>query len=234
MGIGYPTPFLPDMGGVTMIMDYPVPTGFAWAAWFTIAALFGAFLSLLRGGRNAGVCVARAKDGVQDTYEEISRFLADEHVRLDGLLRRAVADPVHIDRAAYAEFRAGQLKHIAMEERVLLPAAKRANDGKPLPTVAKLRRDHVAIAALLVPTPTPAIVATLRAILNDHNAIEEDLGGLYGTCDEILAAEADEILVQLHAAPEVRVNQHADTPSVFAAARRALERAGYDLQLEAA
>lgn len=235
MGIGYPTLFfLPDMGGVTMIMDYPVPTWFAWVAWFTIAALLGTFLSLLRRDRDAGVCVARAKDSVQDTYEEISRFLADDHVRLDGLLRRAVVDPVHIDRTAYAEFRAGQLKHISMEEKILLPAAKRANDGEPLPIAAKLRRDHAAIAALLVPTPTPAIVATLRTILNDHNAIEEDPGGLYGTCDEILAAEADEILVRLRAAPEVRVNQHADTLLVFGAARRALERAGYDLKLEAA
>jgi hypothetical protein len=233
MGIGYPTLFfLPDMGGVTMIMNFPVSTWFAWVAWFTIAALLGTFFSLLRRGRDAGV--ARAKDSVQDTYEEISRFLAADHARLDGLLRRAVADPVHIDRAAYAEFRAGQLKHIAMEEKILLPAAKRANDGEPLAIVAKLRRDHAAIAALLMPPPTPTIVAALQTILNDHNASEEGLGGLYGTCDEILAAEADEILVCLRAAPEVRVNRHADTPSVFGAARRALERAGYDLQLEAA
>lgn len=235
MGIGYPTLFfLPEMGGVTMVMDYPVPTWFAWVAWFTIAALLGTFLSLLRRGRDAGVCVVRAKDSVQDTYEEISRFLADDHVRLDGLLRRAVADPAHIDRAAYAEFRAGQLKHIAMEEKILLPAARRANDGEPLPIVAKLRRDHAAIVTLLMPPPTPTIVAALQTILNDHNASEEDPGGFYGTCDEILASEADEMLVCLRAAPEVRVNQHADTPLVFGAARRALERAGYDLQLEAA
>jgi hypothetical protein len=235
MGTGYPTLFfLPHMGGATMILDYVVPTWFAWVGWFTIAALLGTFLSLLRRGRDAGVCAAGVKDGAQGTYEVISRFLADDHVRLDGLLRRAVADPVHIDRAAYAEFRAGQLKHIAMEEKILLPAAKRANDGEPLPIVAKLRRDHAAIAALLMAPPTPAIVAALQTILNDHNASEEGLGGLYGTCDEILATGADEILVCLRAAPEVRVNQHVDTPSVFGAARRALERAGYDLQLEAA
>jgi hypothetical protein len=171
---------------------------------------------------------------VQDTHEEVYRFLADDHVRLDGLLRRAVADPVHIDRAAYAEFRAGQLKHISMEEKILLPAAKRASGGESLPIAAKLRRDHAAIAALLMPTPTPAIVAALRTILNDHNAIEEAPGGLYGTCDEILAAEADDTLVRLRAVPEVRVNRCADTPLVFGAVRRALELAGYDLQLEAA
>jgi hypothetical protein len=235
MGIGYPTLFfLPDMGGLTMIMDYSGPTWFAWVASFAIAALLGAFLSLLRRDRDAGVRVARAKDGAPDTYEEVSRFLADDHVRLDGLLRRALADPVHVDRAAYAEFRAGQLKHISMEEKILFPAAKRANDGEPLPIVAKLRRDHAAIAALLMLPPTPAIVAALQTILNGHNAIEEDPGGLYGTCDEILATEADEILACLRAAPGVRVNQHADAPLVFGAARRALARAGFDLQLEAA
>jgi hypothetical protein len=230
MGVGYPALFFfPDTGGVTMIMDYPVPTWLAWLAWFAMAALFGTFLSPLRHDRGAG-----AKASVRGTHKEVYRFLAADHARLDGLLRRAVADPVHIDRAAYDEFRARQLKHIAMEEKILLPATKRANDGEPLPIVAKLRRDHAAIAALLVPTPTPAIVATLRTILSDHNAIEEAAGGLYGACDEILAAEAHEILIRLRAAPDVRVNRHADTLSVLGAARRALERAGYDLKLEAA
>ena len=161
----------------------------------------------------------------------ISRFLADDHARLDGLLRRAVADPAHIDRAAYAEFRAGLLKHIGMEEKILLPAAQRARGGAPLPVAAKLRLDHGAIAALLVPTPTPAIVAALRRILTDHNPIEEDPGGLYETCDELLAAEADEILARLRAAPDVRVNPHVDSPLVFNATRRAVARAGYDLEL---
>jgi hypothetical protein len=161
----------------------------------------------------------------------IARFLADDHVRLDGLLRRAVADPAHIDRAAYAEFRAGLLKHIGMEEKILLPAAQRARGGEPLPVAAKLRLDHGAIAALLVPTPTPAIVAALRRILTDHNRIEEDPGGLYETCDEILAAEADEIVARLRAVPDVRVNPHVDSPLVFNATRRAVARAGYDLEL---
>jgi hypothetical protein len=161
----------------------------------------------------------------------IYRFLADDHVRLDGLLRRAVADPAHIDRAAYAEFRAGLLKHIGMEEKILLPAAQRARGGEPLPVAAKLRLDHGAIAALLVPTPTPAIVAALRRILTDHNPLEENPGGLYETCDEMLVAEADEILARLRAVPDVRVNPHVDSPLVFNATRRAVARAGYDLEL---
>ncbi len=102
-----------------------------------------------------------------------SCLLAHDHARLDGLLQRAVADAGAINHAAYAAFRAGLLTHIGMEEKILLPAAQRWRGGVPLPIAAKLRRDHSALAALLVPTPTPAIVAALRTILAAHNALED-------------------------------------------------------------
>src|SRR5574341_1006926 len=110
------------------------------------------------------------------------RFLADDHVRLAELLRRAEADQGKIAYQPYAEFRAGLLKHIAMEEKILLPAARRLRGGEPLPIADRLRRDHGALAALLVPTPTPAILAKIRAILNDHNSVEEGPEGVYEVC----------------------------------------------------
>jgi hypothetical protein len=58
----------------------------------------------------------------------VSWFLVVDHVRLDALLQRAGA----IDHATYAEFRAGLLKHIGMEEKILLPAAQRARGDEPL------------------------------------------------------------------------------------------------------
>ena len=64
---------------------------------------------------------------------KIHRFLADDHARLDRLLERAAANPKTVDPAAYAEFRAGLLRHIAMEEKILLPAAQRLRGGAPLP-----------------------------------------------------------------------------------------------------
>lgn len=161
----------------------------------------------------------------------IYRFLAADHVRLADLLQRAVANPASIDWAAYGEFRGGLLKHIGMEEKILLPAARRIHGGEPLPVAAKLRLDHGAIAALLVPTPTTAIVAALRKILADHNKIEEGPGGLYETCDELLATQADKIVDRMRAAPDVPMNQHVDGKLVLDAARRALARAGYDLEL---
>jgi hypothetical protein len=160
----------------------------------------------------------------------LCRFLADDHARLDALLQRAIAPAGEIDRAAYAEFRAGLLKHISMEEKILLPAAQLTRGGEPLPLAAKLRLDHGALAALLVPTPTPAIIATLGTILAAHNAIEEGPEGVYETCEQLVGVEADTLLAQLHAAPEVPVAHHADGPRVIDAIRRALARAGYDIR----
>jgi hypothetical protein len=160
---------------------------------------------------------------------DIYRFLADDHARLDALLQRAAADPTAIDLSAYAEFRAGLLKHIGMEEKILLPAAQRRRGGEPLAIAAKLRLDHGALAALLVPTPTPAIVAAIRTILEAHNPLEEGPGGLYEQCENLAGTEAEQILARLRSAPEVKVAPHIDAPKVIEATRRALANAGYDL-----
>ena len=162
------------------------------------------------------------------TRGPVARFLAADHARLDALLQHAVAQPGTIDRAAYAEFRAGLLKHIGMEEKILLPAAQRARGGEPLPAAAKLRLDHGALAALLVPTPTPAVIGAIRTILTAHNAVEEDSGGVYEACEQLLGSEADALLASLRAAPAVPVNQHVDSPLVRNATRRAVARAGFD------
>lgn len=162
---------------------------------------------------------------------QIHRWLADDHRRIDRLLDGALADPEHIDAAAYAQFRAGILKHIGMEEKVLLPAAQKRRCGEPLPIAARLRLDHGALAALLVPPPSVAVVAAIRRILKLHNRLEEDTGGLYDQCEEIAGSDADEILSRLQKFPDVKVLPHVDSNFVMAAARRALARAGYEFVL---
>jgi hypothetical protein len=151
--------------------------------------------------------------------------------RLDGLLRQAMAAAGAVDRAAYAEFRAGLLRHISLEEKILLPVAQRWQGGTPLPLAATLRLDHGALAALLVPTPTPAIIAALRTMLAAHNALEEGPGGVYERCEQLAGAEVDALLAQLQAAPEVPVAPYADGPQVMSMVRRALARAGYAIEL---
>ena len=108
----------------------------------------------------------------------LTGFLVEDHRRLDGLLQAAVAHPGTVDDHAYAQFRAGLLWHIGMEEKILLPAAQRLRGGEPLPLATKLRLDHGALASLLMPTPTAAILATIQGILADHNVLEEGVAGL--------------------------------------------------------
>jgi hypothetical protein len=157
----------------------------------------------------------------------ITRFLVEDHQRLDGLLQAAVTATDRIDRQVYDRFRAGLLRHIGMEEKILLPAAQRLRGGQALPIAAKLRLDHGAIAALLMPTPTAAIIATIRGILQKHNVVEEGPDGLYETCDDLAGAEAVQLVAKLESAPEPAVMPHSDTPAVMSAVRRAMERAGY-------
>lgn len=158
----------------------------------------------------------------------IHRMLAADHARLDDLLERAIADPARIDLEPYGAFRRGLLKHVAMEEKILLPAAQRLNGNQPLAVAAKLRLDHGALAALLVPTPTPHVIAALKSILKLHNDLEEGAGGVYETCDRLAADEAEQIVAQLRDAPEVPAAPFNDSAKVMPAARRALARAGYE------
>ena len=158
----------------------------------------------------------------------VTRFLKDDHRRLEKLLNKAMITGGRIDQGQYDEFRAGLLRHIGMEEKILLPAAQRSNGGAPLSIAATLRLDHGAIAALLMPTPTLDLIAVLRSILNKHNEVEEGLDGLYAICDKLAGAETDDLMAKLRAAPTVAVLPHSDTPAVLGAVRRALERAKYE------
>lgn len=159
----------------------------------------------------------------------IARHLAADHRRLEELLAAATAGEGPVDLAAYAEFRRGLLRHIGIEEKVLLPAAQRAGGGAPVPVAARLRLDHGAIVALLVPTPTPAIVATLRHVLDRHDAIEEGPDGLYAVCDALLGPDAASVVEEMRRYPEVPVSPHNDAAGVLPAVERALARAGYQL-----
>lgn len=144
----------------------------------------------------------------------IFTYLVRDHARLDALLQRATADSVVVDRSAYEEFRAGLLRHIAMEEKVLLPDARRRRGGAPLPLAPQLRADHAALASLLVPTPTHAIIDAIRGILEGHNLLEEAPDGVYATCEQLAGLEVDDLAARLQAVPEVRVAPHFDGPRV--------------------
>ncbi len=154
----------------------------------------------------------------------VARYLTDDHRRLEELFARAPHDP-----AAWVAFRKGLLRHIGLEEKILLPAAQRARGGEPLAEAARLRRDHGALAALLVPPPSPTIRAALQGILARHNLIEEGPSGVYAEGERLLGGDAETVLAALRDAPEVPVHPHVDSELAAGAAERALARAGYRL-----
>jgi hypothetical protein len=145
------------------------------------------------------------------TRGPLYEFLQQDHARLDELLRRCDATPA-IDSASYESFRRGLLRHIAMEEKVLLPEARRQRGGEPLPVAKQLRADHAALAALLVPTPTHEILAKVRDVLAEHDPLEENPGGLYEVCEELAGADVGALVARVKAMPEVPVARHFDGP----------------------
>ena len=154
----------------------------------------------------------------------IRSFLADDHERLDVLLRSAVTPSGEIDLASYEEFRAGLLRHIGIEEKILFPACQRASGGSPHPTVARLHRDHGALALLLVPTPTVDIVLEIRSILEEHNKVEEGLDGVYDAGDRLLGGELEAVLEQLRSCPPVKPSSRERRAACGIARTRAKER----------
>jgi hypothetical protein len=159
----------------------------------------------------------------------IHQLLSRDHVRLRALLARATVDPSRIDLAAYDELRAGLLRHIAMEEKVLFRDARDRRDGAPLPITRQLHADHAAIASLFVPPPTHALLATIRAILAEHDPLEEGPDGLYAQCERLAGDDIESVLARMHAIPAVRAAQHVDGPRIHAHIARMLEaRRGLD------
>jgi hypothetical protein len=93
----------------------------------------------------------RGKPEIWNIEEETIRSLLErDHQRLDQLLARASGDLDNIDMEAFGEFRRGLLKHIGMEEKILLPDIQQLRGGEPLPIAARLRLITATVAALLI------------------------------------------------------------------------------------
>jgi len=155
----------------------------------------------------------------------MSAYLMADHLRLHRLLGRAMATP-ELDPGAFAEFRCGLLRHIGIEEKVLLPAARRARGGTPLDRARELRIDHAALTSLLVPTPDLALCREIKSLLEAHDAKEEGPGGVYEECEILLSDdEVARLGGRAVSFPEVKVTSHFDGPSVHRTAESALAAA---------
>lgn len=140
----------------------------------------------------------------------LERLLTDDHARLAALLARATATPGEVEPAPFDLFRVGILRHIGIEEKVLLPTAKRLRGGEPLPVAKLLRIDHSAIAALLVLPPTLELVTRLRHVLALHDPLEEGPDGLYAACERIAADELEATLRRVTEAPDPPLMPYSD------------------------
>lgn len=146
---------------------------------------------------------------MSDHPESLHDLLGRDHDRLDALLASALRDDGTIDEESYRAFRAGLLQHIAIEERVLFREVRRKGGESPL--VEQLHRDHAALAALLVPAPAAAEIGEIRAILVQHNPLEEEPGGFYDDVERIAGDDLPDLIARARALPPVRVAPHADS-----------------------
>jgi hypothetical protein len=156
----------------------------------------------------------------------VSGFLEQDHRRIEDTLQRATSTE-RIDPQLYEEFRGRLLRHIGMEEKILFPAIRSATGGRSFPGVDQLHLDHGALAALLVPTPTPAILGAIHTILLGHNLLEEGAEGIYRRFEELPGVDIGGILARLQASPPVPLNPHVDNATAIESMRAALGRAGY-------
>ncbi len=164
----------------------------------------------------------------------LQEYFELDHRRLGGLLDTATGSGGPIDLHAYDQFRAGLLRHIGLEEKILLPAYQRLNGGTPYALAARIRLDHGAIAALLVPFPTPALVRALRGVLSRHDELEEGPEGMYRVIETVDGLDADATYAQVMQFPPVPPHPYQDPEKVIDAIRRALARAGFDFDALAA
>ena len=152
---------------------------------------------------------------------EIHDFLAADHARLDALFARSIATDA-IDLLAYEELRAGLLRHIAMEEKVLFAEARARRGGDPLPVTRQLRADHAALVSLLVPPPSHALLRRLREVLDEHNPLEAGDAGFYAACEQLAGCDWPAILARMQALPPLRISQHVDEPRIYEHIERVL------------
>ncbi len=155
-------------------------------------------------------------------------FFTTDHRRIEELLDKATEKMHDIRMEFYHEFRTGLLKHIKMEEKILFPAAQKANGGEPIPLAAKLRLDHGALTSLMVVPPDAGVIKVIRHILEKHDLLEEEPGGMYDICEGLTEKETEHLLIQLESVTEVPVHPHNKAGYALDATKRAVERAGYD------
>lgn len=159
--------------------------------------------------------------------KELYDYMAEDHDRLDILFKHSVENYPEIETELYDEFRKGLLRHISKEERIIFPVLAAQKNENLNAVLARLRLDHGAIAALLVPEPDASVIATLKSILTKHNEFEEQKTGVYEIFMNLAGENSEFLLEQLRNMPEVPLSPLKPAEKVIDAVKRAVERAGH-------
>ncbi len=115
----------------------------------------------------------------------LTNVLQHEHAELIALLDRCVEPSGGVNLRAFDEFRRRQLRHLAIEEKVVMPALARRKKLVPAFQNA-LRKDHESIVVLCVTSPNPDFVRDLKELIAWHQRVEEQPGGLYDLFDRFV------------------------------------------------
>ena len=155
----------------------------------------------------------------------VTEYLIADHARLHALLARACeCEP--FDHEAFERFRAGLLRHIGIEEKLLFAAVRERGGGELLAAAHELRLEHAALASLLVPTPDHALAREIAELLAVHDEREERSGGIYEQCERFLPeALSAELRDRASAFAEVPAARHYDGPAAHRTAASALASA---------
>lgn len=132
----------------------------------------------------------------------ISHVLTAQHAQLRAELVGCFVGPAGLDVERFDVFRHSLLRHISIEEQVVMPALL-AVLGAPPGFRNGLRKDHAGIAALCVPLPEREWLENLRDLLDEHYRAEEEPGGLFDLCDRHLGARRDDVLAAIERHPAV-------------------------------
>ena len=80
----------------------------------------------------------------------------------------------------------------------------------------------------MVVPPTPDVIKVLYHVLEKHDLLEEEPGGMYDVCEKLTQGETAEILRRLENVTEVPVHPYNTADYALDVAKRTLLRAGFN------
>lgn len=164
-------------------------------------------------------------------FPQVSDILEKQHRCIEQLFLTATSDPDIVDTTGYDQFRATILRHIAIEENVVLPLLRKHLPGG-FPMELQLRMEHDAIAALCVLPPKSTVIFSLQGLIIRHNRLEEAHGTLYDLLDDCARREEEaEVCRQLTDFQQTVPPKYISNPLAYEYARRAVARAGYEQEV---